>query len=100
MALVYLTLGNWMSISLPAKMYRYRFAPATGSLPEIIAGLFLGSLPGMLVIYVLRSTTLPTLWSTLFISIVCGAGYLVVTAWSGQRFERRREKIALAVAIR
>ena len=100
MALVYLTLGNWMSISLPAKMYRYRFAPATGSLPEIIAGLFLGSLPGLLVIYVVRSTTLPIIWSTLFLFIVVAAGYLVVTAWSGRRFGRRRERIALAVALR
>ena len=99
-ACAYLTLGNWMSISLPAKMFPFRFAPATGSLPEIIAGIFFGSLPGIVVIYLQRSATWLGIGVTLPVVVAFAGIYLLVTAWSARKFERQRHEIALAVAVR
>jgi hypothetical protein len=96
----YLSWGNWLSISLPAKMHPFRFAPATGSLPELIAGLFFGSLPGMLVIYVQLATTSRAAWLAPLILLVSAFLYCIVTLHSGTRFERRRDNIALSITLR
>lgn len=99
-AAAYLTWGNWMSLSLPFKMHPYRFAPSTGALPEIMAGLFFGCLPGVLVIYLVRSTNLGKIFLALLVLLPIGLLYLLVTFRSGRRFERQRERLALTLGLR
>ena len=99
-AAAYLAWGNWMSLSLPSKMHQYRFSPTTGALPELMAGIFFGSLPGILAVSVLRSADLPAIWFAGVVLVPFVALYLVVTARSGRRFDRQRERIALSLKLR
>lgn len=89
----YLAWGNWMSIALPTKMEFFRLAPVSGSLPETIAGLVFGSLPGVLMIYLLRTTPERMIWLSLLISIVCVTFYYFATILAGKRFELKRQAI-------
>jgi hypothetical protein len=98
LAAAYLAWGNWMSITLPTKMQFFRFAPASGSLPEIIAGVFFGSLPGALVVYVLRTKAEQAIWAALLILLLCGILYFFATIQSGKHFEQRREKIVRSIS--
>ena len=97
LAAIYLAWGNWMSISVPARMEFFRFAPAGGSLPEIIAAVFFCSLPGILTIYVLQTAAAWRILAALLISLLCGAIYFFVTIISGKRFEAKREKVVGAI---
>ena len=95
----YLIWGNWMSLSLPARMRPFNFSPTTGSLPEIMAGVFFGSLPGILIISVLRSASVQPRWFVPLILILFAGLYFVVTVRSGRRFERQRQRLSLALKL-
>jgi len=94
----YLAWGNWMSITFPTKMQFFRFAPVSGSLPEIIAGVVFGSIPGVLVIYVLWTKAEQALWAVLLILLVGAILYFFATIQSGKRFEQQREKIVRSIS--
>lgn len=98
LAAAYLAWGNWMSITFSTKMQFFRFAPAIGSLPEIIAGLVFGSLPGVLIVYVLQTRAEQATWIALLILLVCGFLYLLATIRSGRRFGQQREKIVRSIS--
>ena len=97
LAAAYLAWGNWMSVTLPAKMQFFRFAPPGGSLPELIAGLVFASLPGVLTMYVLQMRAEQAIWVNLLILLLCGILYSLATIRAGRRFEQRREKIAHSI---
>src|SRR5436190_20448334 len=86
-----------MSVTLPAKMQFFRFAPPGGSLPELIAGLVFASLPGVLTMYVLQMRAEQAIWVNLLILLLCGILYSFATIRAGRRFEQRREKIAHSI---
>ena len=98
LAAAYLAWGNWTSITLPTKMQFFRFAPASGSLPEIIAGVVFGSLPGVVLVFVPRTKAEPAIWVGLLILLLCGILYLLATPRSGKRFEHQREKILRSIS--
>lgn len=97
-AAIYLSWGNWMSISYPARMEFFRFAPAGGSLPEIIAAVFFCSLPGIIIIYVLQTGAEWRIPAALLVSLVSVTLYFVATNISGKRFEAKREKVVGAIS--
>jgi len=97
LAAAYLAWGNWMSITLPAKMQFFRFAPPGGSLPELIGGLVFASLPGVLTMYVLQMRAEQAIWVNLLILLLCGILYSLATIRSGRRFEQQREKVAHSI---
>ncbi len=97
LAVAYLAWGNWMSITLPAKMQFFRFAPPGGSLPELIAGLAFASLPGVLTMYVLQMRAEQAIWMNLLILLLCGILYSLATIQAGRRFEQQREKVAHSI---
>lgn len=99
-AAAYLAWGNWMSLSLPSKMHQYRFSPTTGALPELMAGIFFGNLPGILAVSALRSEGLPAIWLAALVLVPFVLLYVVVTVRSGRRFDRQRERIALSLKLR
>src|SRR5437763_1151471 len=88
-----------MSITLPTKMEFFRFAPASGSLPETIAGMVLGSLPGVLILYLVRTKPERMIWLSLLISLVCVALYCFATILAGRRFELKRETIVGSISF-
>jgi len=94
----YLALGNWMSIALPTKMEFFRLAPVSGSLPETIAGLVLGSFPGVLTIYLLQTTPERMIWLSLLISLACVTLYYFATILAGKRFELKRQTIVGSIS--
>ena len=94
----YLAWGNWMSIKFPTKMQFFRFAPASGSLPEIIAGLVFCSVPGILTVYVLGTKAAQGIWVALFTLLLCATLYWLATIQSGRRFEQQREKILRSIS--
>jgi hypothetical protein len=97
LAAAYLSWGNWMSVTFPTKMQFFRFAPSSGALPEIIAGIVFCSLPGVLFIYTLRAEPGQGIWVALLILLLCGSVYFFMETWSGKRFEQRHEKIAHSI---
>jgi hypothetical protein len=98
LAAAYLAYGNWMSISLPTKMQFFRFAPASGALSEIIAGVVFSSLPGLLVVYAARAKPEPAIWAPICIVLISGLLYLFATILSGKRFDRQRERIVRSIS--
>jgi hypothetical protein len=94
----YLAWGNWMSISHPTKMQFFRFAPATGPLLEVIAGVAFCSLPGILVVYVLQTKAEQAIWAAIFILLLCGILYLFATNQSGKHLEKQREVIVRSIS--
>ena len=98
LASAYLAWGNWMSIALPARMEFFRFAPVSGSIPETIAGLVFGSLPGVLMIYLLRTKPDRMMWLSLLISLLCLTLYNFATMLAGKRFELKRESIVGSIS--
>ncbi len=60
----YLIWGNWMSLSYPVKMQFFQFSNSNGLIVEAIAGLMLGSLPGMLVMYLYQTEGVGSVWKT------------------------------------
>ena len=98
-AAAYLVWGNWMSLSLPSKMHPYRFSPTTGALPELMAGIFFGSLPGILAFVALRSDGIKPMWLAALLLVPFVLLYLMGSARSGRRFARQREWIALSLKL-
>ncbi|HKO44362.1 MAG TPA: hypothetical protein VJU84_13885 [Pyrinomonadaceae bacterium] len=99
-AAAYLLWGNWMSISLPFKMYPYRFTSTTGALPELMAGIFFGSLPGILAFVALRSNGIHQTGLAALVLVPFVLLYMVGSVRSGRRFDRQRERIALSLKLR
>lgn len=99
-AAAYLTWGNWMSLSLPSKMHPYRFSPTTGALPELMAGIFFGSLPGVLGFLALRSNGLHPIWLAALLLVPFVLLYVMGSVRYGRRFDRQRERIALSLKLR
>ena len=99
-AAAYLAWGNWMSLSLPSKMHQYSFSPTTGSLPELMGGVFFGSLPGILAVLILRSDRLSAIWLVALLLVPFVSLYLLVTVRAGRRFDRELERIAVALKFR
>jgi len=98
LAVAYMAWGNWMSVTSPSKMHFYRFAPATNAIPEIIAGVVMSSLPGVLILYLIRAYGERASWVTVLILLACVLPYLLVTNLSGRRFEMGRERIRDSLA--
>lgn len=90
--LAYASWGNWMSVRDPYKMQFYRFS-AGGSIADALMGLLFGSLPGVIMIYLLYQENSRASW----VIVPLTASYLVLYYFSvtrsGRRFEERREHI-------
>jgi hypothetical protein len=93
LAMAYMSWGNWMSVTLPSRMHFYRFAPTTGAITEIIAGVTVNSLPGVLILYLIRADGERAIWLAGPILLACVLSYFVATNLSGRRFEMNRQKI-------
>jgi len=98
LAIAYMAWGNWMSVTLPSRMHFYRFAPTTGAITEIIAGVTINSLPGVLILYLIRAYGERAIWGIGLILFACVLSYLLATKLSGKRFDMSREKIRDALA--
>ncbi len=92
MGLAYLAWGNWMSVRDVYQMQFYRFS-AGGSPADAIIGMLFGSLPGLIMVYVLYRENSGASWKiTLMIVLYLMLYYLSVT-YSGHRLEAQREEI-------
>ena len=96
MALAYLSWGNWMSVRDPYRMQFYRFSSG-GSPIDAIMGLIFGSLPGLLMAYLIYSEGYAAIWKIAMITVVYVAAYYLSITRSGRRFEERREEIRSAL---
>jgi hypothetical protein len=74
-------------------MHFYRFAPTTGAITEILAGVVVSSMPGVLILYSIRAYGERAIWLAVPILITCLLSYFVATSLSGRRFEMNRERI-------
>jgi hypothetical protein len=98
LAMAYMTWGNWMSVTLPSRMHFYRFAPTTGAITEIIAGVTVNSLPGVLILYLIRAYGERAIWLAAPILLACVLSYFVARNLSGRRFEMNRQRIRDSLA--
>ena len=90
MTLAYLTYGNWVSVTDPFKMRFYRFASG-GSPFEALVGLIVGSLPGVVTLYLPRENVYYALWKMVALFLLCALFYILSLRQSGKKFERTRE---------
>lgn len=90
---VYLTWGNWMSVAMPRRMQFFRFAPASGSILEIIGGMVLGSFPVVLLVFITATRTSHTLLIAIAVFLICGLVYYITSFRAGNRFEHMREEV-------
>ena len=98
MAAMYLVWGNWMSVNHPLKMQFFQFSSSSGLLAEAIAGLMIGSLPGMIAIYFLQTEGLRAAWKIALLLILSSVLYLISVRYVGDRFARKQDAIASALS--
>lgn len=96
-AFAYLSFGNWLSVSHPVKMQFFRFASSGAALADAMAGIVFGSLPGILLIYLLHRQESSAVWQIPIVVLVFAALYCTSVERFGKRFERHRETIANAL---
>jgi len=94
----YLAWGNWMSVNHPLKMQFFRFANSGAALVDSMGGIFFGSLPGILMIYLLQSSDASRGGGVTLILLVTGTLYLASLKRFGNRFEQKREPVAEALS--
>jgi hypothetical protein len=97
LAFAYMAFGNWISVRHPNKMQVYRFSSG-GPLPETIAGLVLGTLPGAVGLAFLIKAHPPITWMLGLILLIVMGTYGFSLVWCGKLFEHRREKIKQALS--
>ena len=97
-AFAYLSFGNWMSVSHPVKMQFFRFASSGAALADAMAGIVFGSLPGILMIYLLHRQEGRAVWQIPIVVLLFAALYCFSVERFGRRFERHRETIATALS--
>jgi hypothetical protein len=97
-AFAYLSFGNWTSVSHPVKMQFFRFASSGAALADAMAGIVFGSLPGILMIYLLHRQEGRAAWQIPIVVLLFAALYVTSVERIGKRFERHRETIASALS--
>lgn len=98
LACAYLAWGNWMSVNHPLKMQFFRFANSSAALVDAMGGIFFGSLPGILMVYLLHWPDARRSGGVALILLGAGAFYFASLMHFGNRFERRRERISEALS--
>ena len=94
----YLAWGNWMSVNHPLKMQFFRFANSGAALVDAMGGIFFGSLPGIVLIYVWQTRDAGAVGATAFILLLTGGLYFLSVRRFGKRFEQNRSRIAAALS--
>jgi hypothetical protein len=94
LACAYLTWGNWMSVNHPLKMQFFRFASSGAALADALAGVVFGSLPGILIIYVVHTQGGRDSEKIAVVVLLFGALYWASVVSFGSRFDQKRETIA------
>lgn len=97
-ACAYLTWGNWMSVNHPLKMEFFRFANSGAALVDEMGGMIFGSLPGILMIYLLHRQGAGAAGGTVLILLLTCALYFGSVTRFGGRLEQKRERIAAALS--
>lgn len=82
----YLTWGNWMSVSEPFRMQFYRFASG-GSPVDALGGIFFGSLPRFIAVYLLNSENYRALANIIVMMGLYFALYLLSVNWSARKLK-------------
>ena len=98
LACAYLAWGNWMSVNHPLKMHFFRFASSGAALADALAGVVFGSLPGILIIYLLQTREDRAAWATALVGLLFGALYWASVARFGRRFAQQLESIERALS--
>jgi len=98
LACAYLTWGNWMSVSHPLKMQFYRFANSGAALVDEMGGMIFGSLPGILMIYLLHRQGTGAAAGIALVLLLSAASYVVSVTRFGGRLEQKRERIVEALS--
>jgi hypothetical protein len=94
----YLAWGNWMSVNHPLKMQFFRFANSGAALVDEMGGMIFGSLPGILIIYLLHRQGAEAGGGIVLILLLTCALYFASLARFGGRLDQKRERIADALS--
>ena len=90
--LSHLAWGNMVSVAAPFKMQFYRFA-SSGAPLTALAGMTIGSAPGVMVLFLLHSGSPFAALGIAVILLLVMAVYLVSLHYAGRSFEHRRHII-------
>jgi hypothetical protein len=91
--LSHLAWGNMVSVDAPFKMQFYHFASSDAPLTAL-AGVTIGSAPGVMVLYLLHSESRLAALAIAVILLLVIAAYLVTLDHAGRSFEHRRQIIS------
>jgi glucose uptake protein GlcU len=86
-----------MSVNHPLKMQFFRFANSGAALVDAMGGVFFGSLPGVVLIFLWQTRGTEAIGATALIMLLTGGLYFLSVRRFGNRFEQNRERIAAAV---
>ena len=90
--LSHLAWGNLVSVGAPFKMQFYRLA-SNGAPLTVLAGVTIGSAPGVVVLFLLNSESRLAAPAIAVILLLATAAYLVSLHYAGRSFEHRRHII-------
>lgn len=98
MVAMYLAWGNWMSVNHPLKMHFFQFSPPNGLVMEAIAGIILGSLPGIIGVFLLQRSGVEVAWKMALVLLISGLCYFVSVWHVGNTFHLKQDRILSAVS--
>ena len=98
LAAMFLTWGNWMSLSYPVKMQFFQFSSSNGLIVEAIAGLLFGSLPGVIAIYLMQTQGTGAAWKLILMLSLSFIIYFAGLAQFSRRFEQKQDRILNAIS--
>jgi len=93
LSLAYLAWGNLASVMMPFKMRFYRMESG-GPLIEGLIGLALGSLPGVVIIYLLQFNSKLLAAKLVSVLALTALAYVGSLHFAGRKFERDWQKIS------
>ena len=98
LACAYLSWGSWMSVNHPLKMQFYRFANSGAALVDEMGGIIFGSLPGILMIYLLQRPGRGATAGIGLILLLMATLYFFSVTRFGKRLGQQRGRISEALS--
>jgi hypothetical protein len=90
--LAYVSFGYWMTVKQPFKMQFYRFASG-GSPVEVLMGMIFGSIPGLVIVFLLTRNGGAAFWEIAILAVVYAALFYFSLSRAARALENNWEEL-------